>query len=545
MTLTVADVLAMPMLEITLLAGRDGLGNHVRWAHVTELADPVPWLRGGELVMTVGLGLPASPRGRAEYVERLSRAGCAALAFALDEHLTEMPPEIVEAAARLGLPLLEVTGSTPFIAVAEAVARWHADERVRGERRAAAAQEAMARAALRHGSLGILRALAEHTDCETLLLDARGRPRVSHPEGARPWHAEAAEAVGRLTGPRSSMVIDKGDRILQVQSLGFTGPPRGWLALRGTSTEWHTRILANQAASLLAIELVGLHRARARAHAQRAAVLSAVLDGADFHSAAFHSADFRGAALGRAAADRAAAGGGAAAPLFTAGRLAEICPMPPPPYEVIVAVARVEGEAPALADPALDALSDVMGDPAAEETVFVCPRAGGLLLVVPQTDPRLGPALVERLGALTGLDISAGACGARDIGEIAPAVRHATALAGGPGYTHVDDLEPWALLRDALDPEGVARFADVVLRPLREHDLRHGGALVSSVRTFLDCGASVEAAARRLGVHRNTMRARLQTAERVCGRDLGKARDRLELWLALSLDEFVPPGRGN
>ncbi len=41
------------------------------------------------------------------------------------------------------------------------------------------------------------------------------------------------------------------------------------------------------------------------------------------------------------------------------------------------------------------------------------------------------------------------------------------------------------------------------------------------------------------------MRARLRTAERVCGRDLGKARDRLELWLALSLDEFVPPGRRN
>ncbi|TQS28141.1 PucR family transcriptional regulator [Microbispora sp. KK1-11] len=539
MPLTVADVLAMPMLEITLIAGRDGLGNHVRWAHVTELADPVPWLRGGELVMTVGLGLPASARGRAEYVERLSGARCAALAFALDEHLTEIPPEIVEAAARLGLPLLEVTGRTPFIAVAEAVARWHADERVRGERRAAAAQEAMARAALRHGSLGILRALAEHTDCETLLLDPRGRPRVSHPEGARPWHAEAAEAVGQLTGPRGSMVIDKGDRVLQVQSLGFTGPPRGWLALHGATTEWHTRILANQAASLLAIELVGLHRARARAHAQRAAVLSAVLDGAVHHGAVHHGA------VPNSAAHRAAAGADPAAPLFAADRLAEICPMPPPPYEVIVAVARVEGEAPALADPALDALSDIMGDPAAEETVFVCPRAGGLLLVVPQTDPRLGPALVERLGALTGLDISAGACGARDIGEIASAVRHATALAGGEGYTHVDDLEPWALLRDALDPEGVARFADVVLKPLREHDLRHGGALVSSVRAFLDCGASVEAAARRLGVHRNTMRARLQTAERVCGRDLGKARDRLELWLALSLDEFVPPGRRN
>ncbi|WP_066934354.1 PucR family transcriptional regulator [Microtetraspora fusca] len=537
MPLTVADVLAMPGLEVRLLTGQEGLGNHVRWAHVTELPDPVPWLRGGELVMTVGLGLPSSPEGRRDYVRRLAGARCAALAFALDERITAVPPEVLETAADLRLPVLEIIGVTPFIAVAEAVAQWHADERVRGERRAVAAQEAMARSALRAGPLGILRALAEHTGGETLLLDPRGRPRSACPATSAPavssasggpgspgrpgWHAEAVAAVRDSAGtPRRAISIDRGERVLLVQSLGFSGPPRGWLALWCAGpVEWHVRVLANQAACLLAIDLIGAHRTRTRAHAQRAALLAGVLD-----------------------ADEATMP-------YAADRLAEVCPMAPPPYEVVVA--RPRDPAPAgggqadLAEAAIDALADVLGDPAAEELTFVCRRPEGLVLVVPETTPRLGRALAERLTALTGRDIAAGACRAADLREIAPAVRHAAAVAGRipGGYGHVDEMESWALLRDALDPDGAGRFAEIVLRPLRDHDAQHDTALLPTVRTFLDCAQNLESAARRLRVHRNTLRMRLRTAERVSGRSLSDPRHRLELWLALSLEEMVPPGR--
>ncbi|WP_067183095.1 PucR family transcriptional regulator [Microtetraspora niveoalba] len=566
MPLTVADVLAMPGLEIRLLTGQDGVGNRVRWAHVTELPDPVPWLRGGELVMTVGLGLPPTPEGRRGYVRRLAGAGCAALAFALDERITAVPPEVLEAAAELRLPVLEIIGVTPFIAVAEAVAQWHADERVRGERRAVAAQEAMARSALRAGPLGILRALAEHTGGETLLLDPRGRPRSACPASPSPsgtattdvtgavdvsatspaagrlpgspvtngrhWHAEAVAAVRDSAGtPRRAISIDRGERVLLVQSLGFSGPPRGWLALWCAGpVEWHVRVLANQAACLLALDLIGAHRTRTRAHAQRAALLAGVLD-----------------------ADEAAMP-------YAADRLAEVCPVAPPPYEVVVARPRDRaGDGPAggvragrpggdhadLAGAAIDALADVLGDPAAEELTFVCARPEGLVLVVPETTPRLGLALTERLTALTGREIAAGGCRAADLREIAPAVRHAAAVAGRAqgGYGHVDELEPWALLRDAIDPDGAGRFAEIVLRPLRDHDAQHDTALLATVRTFLDCAQNLESAARRLRVHRNTLRMRLRTAERVSGRSLSDPRHRLELWLALSLEEMVPPGR--
>ena len=55
--LTVRDIAALPGLALELAAGADGLGNAIRWVHVSELADPTPWLEGGELLITTGLGI--------------------------------------------------------------------------------------------------------------------------------------------------------------------------------------------------------------------------------------------------------------------------------------------------------------------------------------------------------------------------------------------------------------------------------------------------------------------------------------------------------
>ncbi|MDF2554759.1 MAG: putR, partial [Microbacterium sp.] len=60
-----------------------------------------------------------------------------------------------------------------------------------------------------------------------------------------------------------------------------------------------------------------------------------------------------------------------------------------------------------------------------------------------------------------------------------------------------------------------------------------GTHLVRTLRAWLDNDASHEAAARALGVHRHTVRARLALVEQVLGRDLASFATRAELWLAL------------
>ena len=65
-------------LDVRLVAGEAGLENAVRWVHISELEDPTPWLSGGELLLTTGMGL-ADPEAQRAYVKRLAGHGLAGL----------------------------------------------------------------------------------------------------------------------------------------------------------------------------------------------------------------------------------------------------------------------------------------------------------------------------------------------------------------------------------------------------------------------------------------------------------------------------------
>ncbi|WP_306366932.1 PucR family transcriptional regulator [Nocardiopsis sp. CC223A] len=510
MSITVRDITAAPHLEVYASAGFPGLDRAVRWAHVTELPDPVRWLRGGELVLTVGLGLGTGEEERRAYVRRLHEAGCAALAFAIDVWLGgTIPPEVLEEGDRLGFPVLRVEGETPFIAVVEAVADHYAAERSREQGRVLAAQDAMARAALRSGPAGVMHELASATSGECLLLDRNGMTSRAVPNAEPAWHAPvraAAAGPGRTPGMRvlagdgrgaAEGADGGGGGVILLQTLGTTGRTLGWLALRCAEPSASVRVLANHAASLLAVDLLHSRDARRAVFRERAPLLRA-----------------------------AALGGPTGVPLT----------LPPPPWEVVCYRLGGEGEpapgAPDALDAAADALVDVLGDTGAAQSAGLCPLDGVLVAVLPDTGrPHAG----ERLLALLPGVPAAGACRARGPVDLASAVSRARDAVPPRGYRHVDEADAWALLRAAVPESGSRAFTEAVLGPLLEHDGRNGTELAHTLRHYLDGGAHVEGAARDLGVHRNTLRARLRTAERVLGRPLSDPRTRLELWTALSL----------
>ncbi|WP_431868835.1 PucR family transcriptional regulator [Nocardiopsis eucommiae] len=489
MSITVRDITASPHLEVTASAGRSGLDRVVRWAHVTELPDPVRWLRGGELVLTAGLGLGGDPEGHRAYVRRLHGAGCAGLAFAIDIWLNEIPPEVLDEGDRLGFPVLRVEGETSFVAVVETVADHYAAERTRAQGRVLAAQDAMARAALRSGPAGVLRELASATSGECLLLDRNAMTSRAVPEVEPAWHSLVrAEVLGAAPTPGMRVLTDDGASIL-LQTLGTTGRTLGWVALRCAEPSPNVRVLANHAASLLAVHLLHSRDARRAIFGERAPLL-------------------RAAALGQAVG----------VPLA----------LPPPPWEVVC----FRTSAPGALDDAADALVDVLGDTEAARSSGLCRLGEQLLAVLPDTGR---PYAGERLLALIDGVSAAGACRARGPGELASAVARARGALPSEGYRHVDEADAWALLRSTVPESGSRAFTEAVLGPVVEHDARNGTDLAHTLLHYLDSSAHVEETARELGVHRNTLRARLRTAERVLGRDLGDPRTRLELWTALSL----------
>lgn len=80
-----------------------------------------------------------------------------------------------------------------------------------------------------------------------------------------------------------------------------------------------------------------------------------------------------------------------------------------------------------------------------------------------------------------------------------------------------------------------ARRALGLLAPLRRHDERHGDRLELSVATWLRNNGQISPTAAELGVHRHTLRARVQTAAELLQRDLDDPDARAELWAALRL----------
>lgn len=75
-------------------------------------------------------------------------------------------------------------------------------------------------------------------------------------------------------------------------------------------------------------------------------------------------------------------------------------------------------------------------------------------------------------------------------------------------------------------------FAREVLEPLRSAARKGGGDLEEAVVAYVESGGNLNAAARKLSLHRNTMLYKLDRASRALGMDLRVAEDQFTFWLA-------------
>ena len=110
------------------MAGRDGAGREIEAAAVSELANPGPWLQGGELLLTIGLLLPQTTDACFASLAELDAAGVQAVALGLGAELPhqQAPARLITAADEIGMPLLTVPDPVPFIAVTKAVFAYRA-----------------------------------------------------------------------------------------------------------------------------------------------------------------------------------------------------------------------------------------------------------------------------------------------------------------------------------------------------------------------------------------------------------------------------------
>src|ERR1700679_3256157 len=105
-------------LGLTLVSGQESSQAHVRWVHSTELTDPTPWLKGGELLLTMGIQLEG-PKAQSELIDRLADHEIVGLGFGPGFSHRKLPAALVTAARKRDFPLFEVPYELPFIAITE------------------------------------------------------------------------------------------------------------------------------------------------------------------------------------------------------------------------------------------------------------------------------------------------------------------------------------------------------------------------------------------------------------------------------------------
>ncbi|MFI6951061.1 PucR family transcriptional regulator [Streptomyces sp. NPDC050422] len=463
-----AGLLALDELGLRLIAGP--ADAELLWVHTSEMADPYPYLLGGELLLTAGVLLTDPDT----YVARLVEAGAAALGFGVRPVHEAVPPALVAACDRHGLPLVEVDPGTPFTAIARAVWGLMAAARHRELRRVTRAQQALASAAARPDPVSaVLHQLAVRLPGRAALLTADGEE--LHTAG-RPPAPEVRAALTRLAGvlapgthPSPASATDTvGEAQLSAYALG--GGQGLALTLATGRREPGDHTIAGIAVVLLSL-LAAPHQGSGAAN--RSAALVRLLLGADpAHVAPLLDGD------GRWTVVHARRGDGAAPDPLTAAALGA-----------------------ALGSALVDA---GLGG----EAVRVLVPGGGR--IIPQPGWTLGASAAGPADALGAADTRA----ARALGR-AEATRAPLTVDA-----------PVSGLAALLPPGPAAEHARALLAPLTE-------PLAETLRCWLSLHGSWDRTAVALAVHRNTVRQRIARCGVLLGTDLDDMDVRTELWLAL------------
>ena len=505
--------------DLELVAGEEAGERPLRWVYITEHEDPTPWLSGGELVLTTGYNL-SSPAKQRAYVKKLAAHGVAGLGFGTGFDHKRLPKAFLDAARSAGMPLFEVPYEMPFIAITERASVRLINEQYDMLARGTKVHERLERLVIDGGGLDeITASIAGALPGAALVFDGAGNQVARHPARGEPGPDDARAIGAELAqqgGSNGAHAIEPDvlpGRTLAVPVPGPRGAPlAGWLVILGEQGPLgeFERLVAGQASIVVGLELM---RERVVRETERRLAGDLLAD----------------AFSGRLDAEE------------LTGRLR--------PFgvrsEATVLVAEVDD--PASAEGRLE---DSLAEAGIAALVATNASIGRpLLCVVAETAGR-DPVAIGRQAraALVGGHPEIRVAASRSVGlgslrrafHEARCALEATSLnGGGPDVASYRDLGAFTLLLALQDDEALRLYSDGLLEPIQRGEGEYGGELLRSLEAFIENNGNWERAARQLFCHRHTLRYRIRKIEELTGRDLSRATDRIEFWLALRARELV------
>ncbi len=489
------DLLETPSLQLSLIAGADGLDRPVSWTHVSELEEPDLWLDGGELLMSNGLGLGGESEAQAALIARLDDRRAAGLGLGV--RAPGLSAQMRAEADRRGFPLLAIPRQIPFLSIARMVADANRDnaqrrllthvrifDTLRPNGEPDSPQQRVARL---EAISGYRLHLLGPTGAPLLEGLPPAAPEVVELIRSRPMAASSPE-VPRLAGGHIVEIPAGRDGAFLVAIEEPDRTPAGLGAVRHIAT-------------VAALELTRLYVERQALRRHGAEVLANLFAGS-----------LDGATVERLLGD---ASFDPSMPLLVFA-IRHAAGSAPPDEEIDLRLWDLG--IPHLVLPDDDVLFGLI--PAAEDVLHEITEPLPVQVGVSRSHRGLAAWAVARKEALWGLEHAAAQ---RDgLGRLA-------------GFPAAEMPMHWL----PSDMGTLESLVEETVGPLLRYDREHTSAMFESLRVFFEHDRALGAAAAQLHVHKHTLSYRLRRIEEITGRNLSRLDDLVPLWLAVQAHRIV------
>lgn len=114
--ITVKDLLLLDyMEEAKLLAGHDGIGRIIKWAHVIDHNESGHFLEGGELLLTCGQIWPSDVQKQRQILETFLAHRVSGIVFAVGRYMKNCPQTVLDFGQQYAIPIIEIPFHLSFV----------------------------------------------------------------------------------------------------------------------------------------------------------------------------------------------------------------------------------------------------------------------------------------------------------------------------------------------------------------------------------------------------------------------------------------------